>query len=243
MKKLSFIFLLLFGSMYVFPQGIQFSQIANWSGSGQNVAMLIVDFNNGQSPDCFAFGYRFDGSKTAEDMLNDISAANQGFTVNIGGGFLNDITWESNSGIGGSPDYWSTFTFDGTDWLMNWGITELLTDSVVFGCSYTAWYQVDSLWFPVNLPENPVPAASGVDISEFSNPAVQIFPNPVSDFLGIETTADIYKVLVTDISGKTVAFAAENLKFIDISHLSAGFYLAVIETAKGKISRQFIKTE
>jgi hypothetical protein len=241
MKKLSLLLVLLLCSIYVFPQGIQFNQVVNWSGSGQNVAMLVVDFNNGQTPDCFAFGYRFDGSKTAEDMLNDIAAANQSFTVNMGGGFLNDITWESNSGIGGSPDYWSTFTFDSIDWIMNWGIAEVLTDSVIFGCSYTEWYQVDSLWFPVNLPENPVPAASGVDITEFSNPAVHIFPNPAADFLRIETSSNEFRVFITDVSGKAVAIGKENRSEIDITHLSAGFYMAVIVTEKGNISRQFVK--
>ena len=39
-------------------------------GSGSNSASMLLDWNDGKSP--LAWGYRWDGSKTAEDMLIDL---------------------------------------------------------------------------------------------------------------------------------------------------------------------------
>jgi len=60
--------------------------VTDWVGQGQNTALLIIDWN--QAGGAYAFGYRWDGTRTGYDMLTDI-AANTGlaFYDDGGGGF------------------------------------------------------------------------------------------------------------------------------------------------------------
>jgi hypothetical protein len=228
-------------------QDIHFSQIQNWTGSGNNVSMLVIDFNDGVAADCWAFGYRWDGTKTAEDMLNDIAAANADFSVAIGGGFLNDISWGTQTGVGGSPNYWSTFVFNGIAWEMNWdGIGEVLTDSMYFACSYTSWYQgPDSLWYPEFLPGIPTPAPSGTGILTAFSPAISIYPNPCSDYIALQSQEEISKVEIFTSNGSLVISIEEqtNLKSIDVRSLQYGVYFIRLYSKNDVFHFQFVKNE
>ena len=53
--------------------GYTFDQVAveQWAGSGANEAMCVIDFGGGNN---YAFGYRWDGPATSEDMLVDLDA-------------------------------------------------------------------------------------------------------------------------------------------------------------------------
>lgn len=117
----------------------QFSaaDIQYWVGAGADSSVLVVDFRDGTMDSTYAWGYLHDGTATAQDMLNDIAAADVNFNVNIGGGFLSDITYNDHAGIGNDPDYWSTWS--GTDiatMTMNGGIGTALSNGDWFGCSY-----------------------------------------------------------------------------------------------------------
>ncbi|MEM9084236.1 MAG: hypothetical protein AAGB34_11615 [Planctomycetota bacterium] len=56
-----------------------FSDVDVWVGSGSKQAALVVDWFDSGDP--VAFGYRYDGSQTAEDMLFAIARANVGLFV------------------------------------------------------------------------------------------------------------------------------------------------------------------
>jgi len=247
MKKILFFFATAGMLVYVNAQNIDFSQIQNWTGSGNNVSMLIVDFNDGTTTDCWAFGYRWDGTKTAQDMLNDIAISNADFSVAIGGGFLNDITWGTQIGVGGNPNYWSTFVFNGLAWEMNWdGIGEVLTDSMFFACSYTAWYQgPDSLWYPEDLPENPNPAPSGTGVISIVVPTISIFPNPSADFVSLLSEETISKVEIYNLNGSMVLSMENqsNLTFIDVRTLQSGVYIFRLFSKSNMYQVQFMKHE
>ena len=60
-----------------------FGDINTWYGNGANQAALVIDFNDGNSPTSLVWGYRFDGSPTAEDMFNDIITANTALFAKI----------------------------------------------------------------------------------------------------------------------------------------------------------------
>ncbi len=71
MNKRSLIIVAVFCGVLVAPTrgyGYTFDDIVveAWAGSGANEAMSVVDFGGGNS---YAFGYRWDGAKTSEDML------------------------------------------------------------------------------------------------------------------------------------------------------------------------------
>jgi hypothetical protein len=224
-----------------FSQGVQFSEIQNWTGTGSQVAMLIIDFNDGQVPDAYAFGYRFDGSKTAEDMLNDIANANSALSISIGSGFLNDIIFGSQEGIGGNPDYWASFTFINQNWEMNWGISEILTDSIIFGFSYTDWYQDDTLWLPTHLPQNPVPAPATTHLRSYQPENIQVLPNPSTDYIKIQTSEEITKIDIFAISGSLIYSCEYNCQTIDVQNFSSGLYGIVVSTKTNTYWGKFIK--
>jgi hypothetical protein len=240
MKKKSFFFAALLLTINAFSQDIEFDQILNWTGSGSNVAILVVDFNDG-AEDCFAFGFRFEGAKTADDMLNDIALAISNFSVNTSGGFLQDLSFEMHNGTGGSPFYWMTFVHNGSQWEMNWdGIDEVLTDSMYFAASYT---DVDSSFTPLNLPENPIPAPVDASVNEFSVPLVQVFPNPVTDELRFVSDDRILLIEISDISGKLILTESNDQSFIclNISILPAGLYMIRINCQSGVYATRFVK--
>ena len=69
---------------------------------------------------------------------------------------------------------------------------------------------------------------------------VQIYPNPASDFIKINSSGKIKGIEIYDMTGKKMDFSLEN-DTIDVSNLSAGTYLINIKTENGNFSEKFIK--
>lgn len=115
-----------------------FSDIEFWTGTGTDSTLLIVSFNNGASDSSYAWGYRFNAGEDGEDLLNAVAAADVNFSINTAGGFLNDVIYHRHQGIGGSPDYWSTWSgSDTASLMMNAGIATPLVNGEWFAISYT----------------------------------------------------------------------------------------------------------
>jgi hypothetical protein len=57
--------------------GFNFSDITHWVGSGANQAALVIDWSDGKTPESLAWGYRWDGSATAEDMVSAIAGTTE----------------------------------------------------------------------------------------------------------------------------------------------------------------------
>lgn len=58
-----------------------FDDIDNWTGTGANRAALVIDWKDGHAP--LAFGYRFDGGPTGEDMLFAVAAADPNLYLRV----------------------------------------------------------------------------------------------------------------------------------------------------------------
>lgn len=221
-----------------------FDAITFWVGTGSNQAMLVVDFNDSSTTECYAWGYRFDGTKTGEEMLNDIAAADTNFVIDISGGFLNSISYKEHSGLPGAPDYWMTFSGTSlSDWTMNSGISTELTNNDWFGCSYTG---VDSLWNPLFVPENPV-SASALGIKDISQSIeFSIFPNPANQILNIsfDKLSDA-QIIITNIYGQVVyselVSQATGLIEIKTGNLKSDMYELEIITKDITKSKKFVK--
>ncbi|MCK5654831.1 MAG: PEP-CTERM sorting domain-containing protein [Candidatus Aureabacteria bacterium] len=70
-----------------------FSDIEYWIGTGSNESAMVIDWNDGINPVSLAWGYRWDGTVTGEDMLTAI--AGSGFYREASGGAMGDpITGE-----------------------------------------------------------------------------------------------------------------------------------------------------
>lgn len=132
------------------------ADIIFYVGNGPDTAFCVIDFQDATADSTYAWGYLFDTNNTvkAEDMLNDINGAEPNIDIAMSGGFLNDIVFNGHTGIGGSPNYWGTWSkTSSSSWSSNTGIGEVLANGDWFGCSYTDFS-------PAVEPGNPIAAYS-----------------------------------------------------------------------------------
>lgn len=66
---------LLAGAIAPAALAFSFDDIEFWVGSGSNRAALVIDWNDGPSPQSLAWGYRFDGAATGQAMFESVAAA------------------------------------------------------------------------------------------------------------------------------------------------------------------------
>jgi hypothetical protein len=90
-------------------------------GSGSNESFFVLDFNDGAATSSYAFAYRYDGTRTGEDLLGAL-AAEAGLTVVAQefpfGPFVVTLGYNGQSRTGGANDYWSYWLSDnGADWV------------------------------------------------------------------------------------------------------------------------------
>jgi hypothetical protein len=208
----------------------------HYAGSGPDTAMIVVDFNQGDGT-CYAFAYLFDSNDnvTAEDALLDLQDASDLFSVSIGGGFLNDIVF-NESGIGGSPNYWSTWLAPNNGgWELNSGISEVLYDGDWFGFSYTDFS-------PATFPHTPSSESLISSVAENTVNEVQVYPNPTTDQINInaETGSTIQ---LFDLNGRLIVEEVANSSITNwnISELNAGIYQLQIVNGDQKSQAKLVK--
>jgi hypothetical protein len=83
----------------------------------------------------------------------------------------------------------------------------------------------------------------GIEKKELTSNNILVFPNPVQDFLNIETTlnTEIEKVIVTDISGKTILEQNQKTNQVNVQNLSKGIYLLQVLSGDKKWQSKFLK--
>lgn len=96
-----------------------FDDVALWTGSGPNRAMLVVDFNDGLTPQSYAWGFRWAGTATSEQMLRAIDASDARLAAvvlgeaGVGfGAFLDSAAYDA------AGDGWAEHT--GPTWPAGW---------------------------------------------------------------------------------------------------------------------------
>ncbi|HQW06926.1 MAG TPA: T9SS type A sorting domain-containing protein [Flavobacteriales bacterium] len=127
------------------------SQVEFWVGSGPDSSVLVVDFQDGSDDPSYAWGYLHNGA-TGEAMLTAIAEADVNLDVEFASGSLNSMSYGGHAGIGGAPDYWSTWS--GTNIATmnsNLGVSGVLANGDWLGCSYTDFD-------PALPPREPIPA-------------------------------------------------------------------------------------
>ncbi len=72
---------------------IDASEIEYWVGEGSNQVVMAVNW----ADTALAWGYRFNGTKTVNDMMNDIATADSRFSYTMDGYYLNDINFNDGS--------------------------------------------------------------------------------------------------------------------------------------------------
>ena len=89
-------------------------------------------------------------------------------------------------------------------------------------------------------------ANCALSVEKFVNENFKIYPNPATDYVSIEQKetggVTLQSVQILDSSGKWIKSIKNNFNQIDVSNLSKGMYLFVIQTDKGnKIEKIVIK--
>lgn len=191
MKKFLLFYTVIFSALAGKAQFTQ-QDIIYFVGSGPDTAVLVIDFLDGSADESYAWGYLFDeaSSVTASTMLSDIAANEPMLNVVFGGGFLNDIIYNTHSGIGGVPDYWGTWSRTGsTAWVMNGGVSEVLANGLWFGCSYTDFS-------PAIEPGDPIAAYQSTKFSK-EDVLFWVGTGPDSAVLVLDFVTDVYGEVVT----------------------------------------------
>lgn len=109
-------------------------------------------------------------------------------------------------------------------------------DSTLTGINLNGWDQhVNN-----NFVETEAECSAIVAVEDFDLINFNVYPNPTTNFITIESTQNIKQVSVYTILGQEVI--KSNEKTIDVSHLENGMYLIKIVLESGKVNtKQFIK--
>ncbi len=218
-----------------------FYPVLSFFGAGPNTVYLVLDFNEWAPGSSYAFGYNFDAASiTAEEVMTELALVDElGLSFDLGGGFLNDAAFDvmSESGIGGSPNYWSTWSATNVGgWELNEGISREMVDGEWFAGSYTSWSPAT----PPSLPEGYV--LFNVDGNNLTN--LSIYPNPAKEAVSIlldEST----EILLVDLQGKQVLRQAGQIgvNILDVSKVSNGTYFIELEKEGVKMRQKLIVSE
>ena len=109
MKKLLCILAFALGGSSAFAQNgatISSDSIQYWVGTGDNQAILIVNWCNPQK--ALAWGYRFSGNNVSvKDMMDDLAAADYRFSYTHSGSLVADILFQDGAcNLALSSNYW-----------------------------------------------------------------------------------------------------------------------------------------
>lgn len=217
------------------PSTFAFETINTWVGTGTDSCVVVIDFNDGTQTESYAFGYLFEGTTTGEQALLDLADELDGLSVLIGGGFLSDIHYFFQSGIGGAPDYWGTWSAQiAGGWYLNDGLSAVINNGEWFGCGYTNWNPP----LPPSIPTSPI-----ISVEELEQVSSSLYPNPVLQDLAIDNQDGFELLTVIDLSGKKVM--TKSLKWgevsIDMSALPAGVYNAQLSNNQFQFNKLIIK--
>lgn len=193
-----------------------------WVGSGPHTALLVVDLHNGPSTTAHAWGVRFNGSTTGEDMLQLVANEDPLLSIVLGGGVINEITYNGEAAPGGAPNWWSTWSATNLgNWRMNTGTATTVLPGELFGCSYTDLT-------PALRPRYPMPAAAPTAMDERDRGALVAFPLPATDVLHVAVEASAPMPLrILDLAGKVVLSTRTEgaTTAVSVSGLAHGLYV------------------
>jgi len=120
-------------------------------------------------------------------------------------------------------------------------ITLLPDTYIMSGSDYLAEIQACNIGEQLKSRKNSSQKISlTIDLGAKEKARVDIYPNPVSDVLFIQSDSEINGMHIFDMAGRKLNLRADGNK-VDVKSLPAGTYLITVETKHGKFTEKFIK--
>lgn len=211
------------------------NSISNWIGSGSNNSIVVIDFGtetNGIA-DSFAFGIQYNGTITAEQALQLISNQNSNFNFTISNNTITQLTLNNYSGTNSTTNTWKNYK--GTN-LSNWKTQSDLSQITLTNNDWIG------LSFGTRRPFTPQQAPTTLSVNNnlnFAKTNIKIYPNPVTDYLQIETSEKIISAKVYSLTGQKIV--ETDKERINLNNIPNGNYILDLTTTKEKKSFKIIK--
>ena len=218
-----------------FAQVSQFSDLSFFVGSGSDTVGVVIDFLDSTQQSSFAWGVLFNDSIDGQGVVDALSS-DPALSFSVTNGFLNDVVYSTKnlSGIGGSPDYWGTWSGNPSAWVSNLGLTTSVPAGTWFGFSYMDFN-------PSIEPGPAVAAENPVSTVELELIDVSIYPVPFSESLtiqlGIPAPIHVYNAL----GQPMVVFPSSEVIKIDSASWPKGVYSVVVTFDSGEQAYKVIK--
>ena len=215
-----------------------------WTGNGQNSAVIAV---NWAAPDtCLAWGVKWNGNVTVQDLMDTIVAYDSRFTY-TGTGMLSDIIYTADghtfqlTAESASPwgNYWM-YNINGA------AAQEMFNTQQVNNGDFVKWgdpnsgIMIDSanwayVWTTTVTPVS-VPTV-GIDDVKVAIEA--LWPNPTTDVVNVSINRPV-KAELYDLNGHSMAAfnLHEGTNAISLAHLNAGVYMLRAEGTVMKVVKK-----
>lgn len=132
------------------------------------------------------------------------------------------------------------------DWKINWGTAAtnpFPTGSGGMGVSDIAIPTTGNYNITFNIANGAYSFTSTLGTKEQSLSKISLYPNPTTSKITLQTPNEsvIDKIIITDVTGKTVLEQIKNTNQIDVQNLSKGVYFLKVFSGKEQFQDMFIK--
>lgn len=162
-------------------------------------------------------------------IVNSSSGTNLTYLWDFGEGSTSTLQNPSHTYTTAGPFYLCLSINDGN------GCTDMYCDSI--GKNGVVFNK--SSGFSINVISTPIITA--LDNHPELNSDINIYPNPTSNQLSINTELDISEIKIIDITSKTIMSSKENTSIINVSNLADGIYFIQLITEERTITKKFVK--
>lgn len=136
-----------------------------------------------------------------------------------------------------NPDYTGTVKIDGTTYTPSSTNGIVTISSLPAGTHTILKGSGSSYLFYMSTVYNSISGISNTNQST----SIQLYPNPVSNLLNINSNEKVTKIEIFSISGQIITQLNGNSSSIDLSNLSSGNYLIKIHTQNGVLTMLIVK--
>lgn len=194
-------------------KGLVFS--INTDGSGYKYLLGFNGFAGGKQP----YGSLTLSGNELYGMTSSGGSTSAGviFSIDTTGNVYNEL-YDFNTATGAKPE--GSLTLSG---------------NVLYGMTDQGGANGDGVIFKFGLTTAGINEVNKEEISD----NVNVYPNPVTDNLQIQTTLQIKSIDVSDITGRLLFTTTS--KVIDCSSFAKGVYFITLTTENGKAVKKFVK--